>query len=147
MHEILIEKTLDAPLSKVWPLLADFGNLDWYTPAEKVEAIGEGIGQIRRITMTGMGDPIDEILEAIDNEAHSLSYSIPGGVMVDYFVTNTLSANGDKTDLVLRGTFKEVAMEGLSAEDLIAIMQDNYSGMMDALSAAANKSGAQHEQR
>ena len=39
MHEIIAEKTLSAPLDRVWALVADFSNLDWYEPAEKVERI------------------------------------------------------------------------------------------------------------
>ena len=39
MHEIIAEKTINCGIEKVWALVADFANLSWYTPAQKVEKI------------------------------------------------------------------------------------------------------------
>ncbi len=137
MHEILIEKTLNAPLTGVWRVLADFSNLSWYPMAERVEQIGEGIGQIRRIYMSGMEHPVDEKLERVDEAQHSFSYSIPGVPMLNYQVTVNLSDGGNgRCDVRWHATFDGVA-EGVNADDMVAIMSDTYGSMLSDIERAA----------
>lgn len=137
MHEILIEKTLSAPVASVWALLEDFANLDWYSPAERVEAIDEGGNLVRRIFMHGMDTSVDEKLEAIDSEKMQFSYTIPGMPMQDYRVVVNLNANGDKTDIRWHAGFSGVS-EGVNADDMVALMTDTYGGMLQELEKAAN---------
>jgi len=137
MHEILIEKTLNAPLNSVWALLEDFANLDWYPPAERVEAIGEGGTLTRRIFMHGMDTPVDEKLEAIDSEKKQFSYTIPGMPMQDYRVVVNINPNGENTDVRWHAGFSGVT-EGINADDMIALMTDTYGGMLADLEKAAN---------
>lgn len=137
MHEILIEKTLNAPVSAVWPLLEDFANLDWYSPAERVEAINEGTNLVRRIYMHGMDTPVDERLEAVDSEKLQFSYTIPGMPMQNYRVVVNLAANGENTDVCWHAGFTGVS-EGMNADDMVALMTDTYGGMLLELEKAAN---------
>ena len=74
-----VERDMAHPAAKVWAVLANFGDLSWAPGTERVEVLGDGIGMTRRIYMPGM-DPIDEVLEALDNEACRLRYSIPRGL-------------------------------------------------------------------
>ena len=141
MHEIIAEKTLSAPLDRVWALVADFSNLDWYEPAEKVERIAsdrdDGIGEIRRIHMPNMPDPIDEVLSAIDHQQHQLSYRIPQTPMANYEVTISLTkVDASNTHAKWHAQFTEVTMDGLTPEMMIGIMQDTYGTMLEHVEKA-----------
>ena len=54
MIRVKVERELNAPVDKVWALLEDFGNLNWYPGWTDLETIGEGPGMTRRIHMEGM---------------------------------------------------------------------------------------------
>ena len=41
MHKIHVERELQVPLQKLWPIVRDFSNLSWFQAAEKVERVGE----------------------------------------------------------------------------------------------------------
>ena len=73
-----VVRDLPFPAARVWELLGDFGNMRW-ADDPKVELIGSGVGMTRRIMMPGM-DPIDEVLESLDHEARTFSYTIPRGM-------------------------------------------------------------------
>ncbi len=136
MHEILIEKTLNATAENVWGVLSRFADLSWYAPAEKVEQIGEGIGQIRRIYMPGMEHPIDEVLESMDEQKREFSYTIPGMPMQDYRVVVRLTENNDQCDVRWHATFASV-VDGINADDMIGMMRDTYASMLNDIEAAA----------
>jgi len=137
MHEIHIEKTLNASTDKVWAILSRFSDLSWYSPAEKVEQIGEGLGQIRRITMPGMDTSVDEVLESLDEDKLEYSYRIPDTPMQDYRVIVRLTENGAQCDVRWHATFASV-VEGLDANDMIAMMTGVYTSMLDDIEVAAN---------
>ena len=48
MIEVDVVKELDAPVSKVWEMLENFGNLDWYPGWDRIEVLGSGVGMTRR---------------------------------------------------------------------------------------------------
>lgn len=139
MHTITVEKTFATPIDKVWALVADFANLDWYSPPEKVEKIGTGIGETRRITMPGLPLPIDEILESIDHEAYRLSYRVAENAlnpMLGYVVQVTLNDAGDGHTLACwHGNFDAV-VEGFNAEDMVKLMHDTYTAMLEEMATA-----------
>lgn len=140
MFEVLIEETLKANPDKVWALVENFADLSWYPPAEKVEKIGEGVGQIRRIHMAGMDNPVDEILESLDAEKRQFSYTIPEMPMHDYRVVVNIAANAAESshcDVRWHATFSGVS-EGLSGDDMANMMKDAYTGMLGDIEKAAN---------
>lgn len=124
-------------------MVSDFANLDWFEGATRVEPVGEGIGQVRRIYMPGMDEPVEEKLLALDNERHSLEYAVLEGgmnVMRDYRVVASLSDAGDgRTQARWEAAFSGVAAEGVSPEDMIGVMQGTYEGMLDAIAAEARR--------
>ena len=137
MIKVNIEKELDAPVSKVWELLENFGNLDWYPGWERIEVIGSGIGMTRRIHMTGM-DPIDESLETMDPASRSFSYTIPKMPMPvsEYRASVELKSldNGDRT---LAHWRCEARPEGIPEADGQAMLEGVYADMLAKLEAAA----------
>lgn len=143
MHNIIAEKTLSAPVETVWALVADFTNLDWYGPAQKVEKIDsdreDRKGEIRRITMPDMPNPVDEVLDSLDHDKHELVYHIPGTPMANYQVCVSLSAvENNGTHAKWHATFTEITMDGLTPEMMIEMMQNTYSGMLDEIAKATS---------
>ncbi|MDA8752533.1 SRPBCC family protein [Halieaceae bacterium] len=141
MHEFTVEKTLDVPRDKLWSVVADFANLDWYQGAARVEQEGEGVGQVRRIFMPGMDEPVEEKLLALDPASHTLEYTVLEGavnIMRDYRVVARLhDADGGGTRASWQASFSGVSVEGVAPEDMISVMQSTYDGMLDAMAAAA----------
>ncbi|MDO8861909.1 SRPBCC family protein [Haliea sp. E1-2-M8] len=137
MIKVNIEKELDAPVSKVWELLENFGNLDWYPGWDRIEVIGSGIGMTRRIHMTGM-DPIDEVLQSMDAASRSFSYTIPKMPMPvsEYRASVALESldNGERT---LAHWRCEAKPEGIEEADGQAMLEGIYADMLAKLETAA----------
>lgn len=142
IYTFKVEKTLAAPRDKVWSVVADFSNLDWFGGAERVEQVGEGVGQVRRIFMPGMEHPVEEKLLALDAGSYSIEYQVLEGavnVLKDYRVVASLEDCGDGETLARwDASFSGVAAEGVEPEGMIAVMTDMYDGMLDAIAAEAN---------
>ena len=141
MYEFTVDKTLDAPLDKVWAVVADFANLDWFAGAERVEKVGEGVGQVRRIFMPGSDQPVEEQLLLLAPETHQLEYAVlegPVNIMRDYRVVASLVDAGEgKTRAIWQASFSGVTIDAVSAEDMINVMQATYEGMLGAVAIAA----------
>lgn len=138
MISVKIERDIDAPVDKVWALLADFANLDWVEGWEKLEVFGEGPGMTRRIHMPGM-DPFDEILEELDHDLKQLKYTIPNVPIPvsDYHAHITVESRpGDRTHIVWECSGKP---EGISDADARKMLEDTYGMMIDKLGEAAKK--------
>ncbi|SNS36323.1 Uncharacterized conserved protein YndB, AHSA1/START domain [Sphingomonas laterariae] len=122
--------------AKVWAVLGDFGNIGWAAPGVQVDKIGDGPGMIRRIHMPGM-EPIDEVLEAIDNDAHRFSYTIPRGLpmpITDYRAVVELSPIGDNGCRV-HWSAVGVATGDFTGDQAAEILAGAYNQMLDALQA------------
>jgi len=141
MHEIIAEKNIDAPLEKIWALVENFSNLDWYSPATKVEKIASNnsdrSGEIRRIHMVDMAEPVDEVLDRIDSVGHSIYYHIPGTPMANYQVCVSLKQDANSgINAKWHATFTEVTMDGLTPEMMISMMEDTYGNMLEEIAKA-----------
>ncbi|HEY2403574.1 MAG TPA: SRPBCC family protein [Steroidobacteraceae bacterium] len=72
----------DAPASRVWALLADFGAIERWWPTEgplvieRVEVEGHGPGMVRHIFNRGARDRVSERLERLDSDERVLQLSI-----------------------------------------------------------------------
>jgi carbon monoxide dehydrogenase subunit G len=138
MIRVKVERELNAPVDKVWALLEDFGNLNWYPGWTDLETIGEGPGMTRRIHMEGM-EPIDEILEAMDAASRSFSYTIPKMPMPvsEYRAEVSLEPldNGARTLARWNCSAKP---EGISETEGQAMLEGIYADMLAKLEVAAN---------
>lgn len=130
MAEVLLQKDYDFSAETVWGLLSNFGDISWAPGMDKVEVIGEGPGMIRRIFMPGM-DPIDEVLQEMDHEAMSFSYTIPSGIpmpVTDYTAGPTVVATGPDTCRVdWRGSATPV---GVSDDEAAEIIKGFYTMLL-----------------
>lgn len=132
MAKAKVSRDIEAGAHQVWEVLADFGNMGWMEGPDKVEAIGEGIGQVRRIHLGGM-DPIEEVLEALDHEARTLQYSIPKNAVIpfdNYLATVVVS--GDEVSCQVDWSC-ELDEGELPAADAQAMMEGAYNSLIDAL--------------
>ncbi len=141
MHTIEVEKELQAPLVELWELVADFSNLSWYKPAEKVEKTGDGIGEIRRIRMAGLPAPIEEQLLAIDHQQHTIEYKVlenAVNIMQDYRVVASLKPAGEhKTIALWRGQFRGVSGD-VDPQLMIDTLTSTYLAMLQDMEKAAS---------
>ena len=104
MPELFAQVDIQAPTSRVWALLADFGNLAAWWPRggglqiERVVLEGEGIGMVRHIYNQGVPQCASERLDLLDPQTHTLVLSIvgqrPGGITA-YVATSRLVPMGE----------------------------------------------------
>lgn len=78
MIDVQIIRDLPFSANAVWAVLSNYGDISW-TGAPKVEVEGSGLGMIRKVIMDGMA-PIEEVLESMNHEAMTYSYTIPRGL-------------------------------------------------------------------
>ena len=134
--KVKVERDLAFPKARVWEVLGDFGDIGWAAPGIQVDRIGEGPGMIRRLNMPGM-EPIDEVLEAIDQDAHRFSYTIPRGLpmpITDYRAVVELEALGDDGCRV-HWSAVGTATGDFSGEQAAEILHGAYAQMLDQLDA------------
>ena len=140
MYEFTVEKTVDAPVDAMWALVSDFANLDWFDGPARVEKIGEGIGQRRRIFMPGSDDPVEEELLALDNDSRRLEYVVHEGgmnIMRDYRVVASLADAGEgRCSARWQASFSGLSVEGVEPDMMVSVMSDTYDKMLDAMAAA-----------
>ncbi|MFT5576633.1 MAG: hypothetical protein ACI89D_002162 [Bermanella sp.] len=130
MAEVLLQKDYKFSADTVWALLSNFGDISWAPGMDKVEVIGEGLGMTRRIHMAGM-EPIDEVLQAMDHDAMSFSYTIPSGIpmpVTDYTAGPTVVSTGpDSCRVDWRGSATPV---GVSDEEATEIIKGFYTMLL-----------------
>ena len=84
MAEVTLSAELEAPAAAVWTLLADFGAIERWWPAdgpiqiERVDIEGSGVGMIRHIHNKGIPGFISERLDLVDPATRTWILSIVG---------------------------------------------------------------------
>ena len=131
MAELNVERDFEASAGDVWEKLGDFAELGWMPGVGSVEVEGEGIGAVRSIAMGPA--KIVERLEAHDNDARSLSYSITEGPVpvIDYLATITVSEVGSGCHVGWTAKFS--TPDGVPAEAVVPALEGAYGGALDAL--------------
>jgi hypothetical protein len=83
--------TIPAPADTVWRTVRDFGSIDEYVPPiARAELSGEGVGAERTLTLDD-GARVVERLDALDDDARTLQYSIVEAPLPVEGYTSTLS--------------------------------------------------------
>lgn len=141
MVDVHVARDLDFSAATVWALLEDFGDINWAPGIDKIEVIGEGIGMIRRLHLSGM-EPIDEQLDSMDASTMTFAYSIPRGIpmpVTDYRANAKVTALDEgrcHLDWYGRAT-----PQGATEEEAAAMIRGAYEMLMqwidDALKARA----------
>ena len=135
MSKVDIEAEFSSSAADVWAKIADFGGIGAWAPGiEKCDLEGEGGGAVRRIAMGGM--EIAERLEAIDDSARQLSYSIVEGPMPvkNYLATIHVSEGADGgAKLAWSCDFEAPGMSDEQVGGMAAGMEGAYKGMCEGL--------------
>lgn len=137
--QAVFETELDIPAADLWALLGDFGNMMWVPNVASCEVQGDGVGMVR-ILKTDDGLEVREYLDALDNAAMHLAYSIPKDApmpILEYRATIDISDLGQgRSAISWKGYGEE---QGMSAEEADAMMAGMYKGFVEL--AAAKISG------
>ncbi|MEA3218211.1 MAG: hypothetical protein QOJ19_4367 [Acidimicrobiia bacterium] len=128
MTSVTVTDTFDAPIERVWPLVADFAGLGKYVRSlQNCVADGEGIGMDRII---GTGDAqIVERLTWLDSDRHALSYTIVSGEtpMRRYVSTVELTPQGQQTGITWTGHFEP---NGVGEDEAKKVPQGIYNALI-----------------
>ncbi len=139
MRAVEVIVRVQAPASRIWDALADFGGfLAWAGgPDDSIRVEGDGIGMIRHLSMS-VGD-IAERLTELDSEemilAYELVYGEPIG-MKNYRAQVQVKAEGEQCELYWLGAFEpeNPAMEDQVADTLTATYQGMSQSLVDFVS-------------
>lgn len=89
---------IDAPIQEAWQIVSDFAGLKrWHPMVKSCVTTGQGIGAVRRVEFEGWW--VDEELSALDNNEHSLTYTVTDSSRpetIRAFGTLTLTSLGEK---------------------------------------------------
>ncbi len=133
--EVTRSATFASGPEALWALVSDFGGLDKIMDGiDSCEVDGEGVGARRSIGMGG--GVVVESLDALDNEAMTLTYSIVEGELPvkDYAATMTVAgADGGGSELSWTGRFTASGAPVASAEKLAGNI---YTGGIAGFKAA-----------
>ena len=125
--EVTKTGTFAASPADLWAMVSDFGGLDKFIDAmDPYETVGEGLGAKRSIPMGG--GMVVETLDALDDDARSLTYSIVESPLPfkDYSAVMTVSESGASgSELTWTGTFEPA---GASKENAEKLAGNIYSG-------------------
>ncbi|MFT6758326.1 MAG: hypothetical protein ACJA0M_002217 [Chitinophagales bacterium] len=132
MIDVKIIRELPFSANAVWVVLSNYGDISW-TGAPKVEVEGSGIGMVRKVIMDGMA-PIEEVLESMNHEAMTYSYTIPRGLpmpVTNYRADVRVEAVNDVSCRVHWHSSAQ-PNEG-SGSDGQQMLEAAYSNMLDGL--------------
>lgn len=102
MAKFGVKEIVDFPVTQVWGLLREFGDVSWVPGmGESARVEGEGVGMSRFFGSPGA--EIQETLVAFDEDARTFSYEIPNNLPLPldgYRATVVLTDQGDgKTEI------------------------------------------------
>ena len=133
MTSFAIASDYTSAADEVWKVLRDFGGIgSWMPGIESCEVTGEGVGAVRKIAMPG-GLAVEERLEAFDDEARRLSYSIGAGPLPvqNYLATIAVTATDSGCSVEWSAEFE--LPEAVPDEPIIQALEGAYGGALAKL--------------
>jgi Polyketide cyclase / dehydrase and lipid transport/Domain of unknown function (DUF4331) len=122
---------LAAEPDTVWSLVGQF-NLDWHPLVARVNLVGTGIGQIRRIE-TLDGNEIVERLEAMDNAKRVYRYSLVAGVPASHYAgMMEVKPNGGGSIANWRVDFLASKQPDIVVKDMVSALERTGLGNLKA---------------
>ena len=135
MAKISVNEDYAASAADVWQKLSDFGGLAGWMPGIKsCEVKGQGIGAVRTLAMGPV--KIVETLEALDNDARRLSYSLVEGPMpLQNFLATIEVTETSPSSCRVEWSAAFDLPEGVSEEQIAPGIKGGYGGGLKALKA------------
>ena len=144
MRNVRIERTVAAPRSSVWAVLADYPNIaDWNDGVENSDAIGdatEGVGAQRRVELVPTGAMRETVTEWAPEERMVIAIDELEKMPVKRAeMTFTLSDDGETTPFTMSYDFepKGGPLAFVVAALLGRQMSKGFNGFVDSLERAA----------
>lgn len=134
MPEANVTRTLDVSPEALWAVVREFGDVPWIPGGENAEIRGEGVGQVR--IFDGPNGKVHEHLEARDDAARSLTYTIPEGVpfpVTGYRSTMVVSDDAGKGRLSWTCEFEPDGATAAEATQAVEAMYGVMIGWIDDL--------------
>jgi len=129
MPETNVTRTLDTTPDTLWGIVRAFDDVRWMPGGgDGCEIRGEGVGQVR--IFDGPNGKIHEHLVARDDEAKSLTYTIPEGIpfpVTGYRSTMIVSDDGGQGSLSWTCQFEP---DGVPEEEAAAAIGQMYDVMI-----------------
>lgn len=134
-YDVLVERVVALPRSRVYALLADFGGIKRRLP-EVIESVGmrgSGIGSVRTIRLIGKPGTIEERLEALV-ENHLVSYSIinESPLPVDHYHAVVYLEDAPEGGCLIRWGANWIA-RGVSDEQAREVLVATYNRSIDGI--------------
>jgi carbon monoxide dehydrogenase subunit G len=132
MGSIAIEEEIAASAETAWKSIGDFAGISsWMPGIEQCDVEGEGLGAVRTVQMGPI--KIVEKLEALDDAARSISYSITEGPLPvqNYLATIQVSEAG--TGCRIDWTARFDLPEGVEEAAIAPALEGAYGGALKAL--------------
>ena len=121
MEHVHVREEIAAPISAVWDLIKDFGDIGaWAKGARVVRVDGRGVGAIRHVE--GSAGPVVERCEAHDEAGHSFSYALLESrwPLANYVATVRLtSLDPDRCAIEWSGSFDPTPAAPPGVRDLV----------------------------
>ena len=95
MTEVIVSKSIGVPASEVWKKLSSFRGIEEYSPIERSETNGNGVGATRTCYLPD-GAAINEELVMVEDSSMEMQYDITEGPfpITGYHSTIKVSAVG-----------------------------------------------------
>ncbi len=129
MTQVSVTADFEVPASRLWQVVADFGNVSWIPGMTGVRVEGEGPGMTRFLPA---GDnEVHERLESIDAAKRSLVYTIPKNIpfgAAKYRATMQVEDAGAGSRLVWSCTLEPDGMTEEEAQQTVTGLYDMMIG-------------------
>jgi hypothetical protein len=139
MAKVTVERTLSVPTRTLWEVVRDFGNVSWMPGGKDAARFeGDGVGMFR-ILGNPEGGEVHERLDAVDEGAQSIQYSIPKGIpfpVTDYAATMVVSDDGGSGHLAWTCEFQP---DGVPESEAAAIIEQMYGVMIGWIEESLSK--------
>ena len=134
MPTVMKQAAFKASAAGVWAVVREFGRLDeWLPPVASCVVDRDGIGALRTLTLAD-GAVIVERLEAHDDGARTLTYSMTDAgpmPLVDYVSTIAVSTNADGTATMRwSGSF---GVSGADEGEVVGSIEGLYQSGLDSV--------------
>lgn len=144
MKNLTIERTVNAPRSAVWAILADYPNISaWNSGVNRSDSIGdatEGVGAIRVCELDGSVTMRETVTEWTDEQTMAIAIDeIQKMPVKEASMTFRLADAGADTTVTMSYDFapKGGPFSGLLAAMMSKPMHKGFNGFLDDLETAA----------
>lgn len=132
MTEVIVSKSINVSAEKAWEKLSSFRGIEEFSPIERSETIGQGVGATRTCYMPD-GAAIYEVLEEVEEERMEMQYKITEGPfpIKGYVSKVKVEKTGAESCKITWGC--EFETEPEAKEEMVKLFEGFYHIIIDSL--------------